>query len=250
MNNQERFFELLNAVTVDCKDDGERFTVADRIGVIERLLEESVYFPVVREPLALLYAKRPLNDGDRVMLISSHVDCVYSKCFCSDEGDSLRGTFDNSFGNASVLWSMLGDALPDNVVVAFTGDEEHGSNGALQAMTAMAKLGCSISFALVQDVTNEGWKGGALFALENDRVDLLTAYAIISTLAEYSGKFAFCHNAEPDESWDYAAQGIPAISLCLPVCGDMHSDDGVVVRKRSAVEYCKVLQMLACLLTP
>ena len=37
----DEFYKLLEAVTVDCKDDGERFTVADRIEVIERLLENN-----------------------------------------------------------------------------------------------------------------------------------------------------------------------------------------------------------------
>lgn len=245
----ECFFDLLKAVTVDCKDDGTAFTVNDRVAVIERMLDGSSYVLAAREPLALLYSKRLPVAGDRVLLVSSHVDCLYERCFCSDEGECVRGTFDNAFGNAAILWCMLNDRLPDNVVVAFTGDEERDSRGALQALGALGKLGCSVSFALVQDVTNVGWENGALFAIENDLgVDILTAYAVVSSLEGYSGKFAFCHNALPDESWDYAECGVPSMSLCMPVGGELHGGEGVMLRKAAVPGYCDVLCTLAGLL--
>ena len=240
------FFSLLRAVTVDCKDNGREFTVADRIAVIERLLGGTSYMPIAREPLALLFAKHRPVEGEKVVLVSSHVDCVYGKCFCNDEGDCFRGTFDNSFGNAAVLWCMINDTLPYNVVVAFTGDEERNSNGAVQALLALGNIGCRVSSAIVQDVTNEGWESGALFTIENDSgFDILRAYNIVSSLETYSGKFAFRHDAEPDESWDYAERGIPCLTLCAPVGGDMHSDEGVLLRKESAMEYCDALAHLA-----
>ena len=34
---------IINQVTVDCKDDGRRFTVTDRIRVIEDLLKDTDY---------------------------------------------------------------------------------------------------------------------------------------------------------------------------------------------------------------
>lgn len=246
MSTTNDFFSLLQAVTVDCKDNGEYFTVDSRVKAIERLLAATPYRLVCREPLALLFAKRELCEGENVVLVSSHIDCLYNNCFCNDEGDCLRGTFDNSFGNAAVLWCMLNDALPSNVVVAFTGDEERDSQGAIQALLAIGRSGCSISLAIVQDVTNVGWESGALFTIENDRgIDLLSAHRVVSALERYKGKYAFEHNAEPDESWDYADYGIPCLSLCLPVCGNLHSDEGVVARKSSIVEYCKALSMLA-----
>jgi hypothetical protein len=243
------FFSLLRAVTVDCRDNGEAFTVTDRVAVIEHVLGKTDYKLIARQPLVLLYAKRELHEGDRVLLISSHIDCVFSKCFCSDEGECLRGTFDNSFTNAALLWNMLNNTLPDNVVVAFTGDEERDSHGAVQAVVALGQSGCEVSAALVLDVTNEGWENGALFTLENDLgVDILTGYNIISSLEKYDGSFAFKHNALPDESWDYADYGIPSLSLCVPVGGELHGDAGVLLRKESALEYCRVLPLLATLL--
>ena len=158
----------------------------------------------------------------------------------------MRGTFDNSFGNAAVLWNMIQDRLPDNVVVAFTGDEESDSQGAVQAVVALGQMGCEVAAALVLDVTNEGWESGALFTIENDLgIDILTGYNIISSLEQYGGRFAFKHNAEPDESWDYADCGVPCFTLCVPVGGELHGDAGVLLRKESATEYCNVLSLLA-----
>lgn len=243
------FFSLLRAVTVDCRDNGEAFTVTDRVAVIEHVLGKTDYKLIARQPLVLLYAKRELHEGDRVLLISSHIDCVFSNCFCSDNGDCMCGTFDNSFTNAALLWNMLNNTLPDNVVVAFTGDEERDSHGAVQAVVALGQSGCEVSAALVLDVTNEGWENGALFTLENDLgVDIFTGYNIISSLEKYDGSFAFKHNALPDESWDYADYGIPSLSLCVPVGGELHGDAGVLLRKESALEYCRVLPLLASIL--
>ena len=243
------FCELLGMLTVDCKDDGCVFTVTDRISVIERLIEDTPYKVVAREPLALICAKREFGEGDGVLLVSSHVDCVYGRCFCSDVGECLQGTFDNSFTNAALLWNMLHDRLPDNVVVAFTGNEESDSQGAVQTVVALGQMGCTVAAALVLDVTNVGWESGALFAIENDSgIDILTGYNIISSLEQYAGRFAFKHNALPDESWDYADYGIPSLTLCVPVGGELHGDAGVLLRKESALEYCNVLSLLASLL--
>ena len=249
MSSTQDFFDILTAVTVDCKDNGERFTVTDRVAVIERMLQNSDYKLISRRPLALLYSKREVREGDRVLLISSHIDCVYGRCFCNDEDECMRGTFDNSFGNAAVLWNMIHDRLPDNVVVAFTGDEELDSRGALQVVEALGEMGVEVTTALVQDVTNVGWESGALFTIENDLgIDILTGYNIISSLEQYGCRFAFKHNAEPDESWDYADCGVPCFTLCVPVGGELHGDAGVLLRKESALEYCNVLAHLARML--
>ena len=246
MRPEKDFFDILQTVTVDCKDNGECFTVTDRVAVVERMLEKTDYKLISHQPLALLYAKHPLHEGDRVLLISSHIDCVYPRCFCADEGDCLRGTFDNSFTNAAVLWAMINNTLPDNVVVAFTGNEESDSQGAVQTVVALGQMGCAVAAALVLDVTNEGWESGASFTLENDLgIDILTGYNIISSLEKYDGRFAFKHNALPDESWDYADYGIPSLTLCVPVGGELHGDAGVLLRKESALEYCNVLPLLA-----
>lgn len=242
MKNINGFIELLESVTVDCKDDGNHFVVPDRVSVIERLLGNTEYRLVAREPLALVYAKRELCAGDDVVLVSSHVDSLHASCFCNDEGDFLRGTFDNSFGNAAILWHMLAGKLPDNVVVAFTGDEEHNSQGAVQVVLSLGRMQCNIKFVLVLDVTNTGCGSGASFALENDLgIDMVTAYKIIEAVNSLGLEYAFEHNAEPDESWDYNDYGIPSLSLCVPVQGCLHGDSGVMLNKMSVAGYCKAL---------
>ena len=50
--------------------------------------------------------------------------------------------------------------------------------------------------------------------------------------------------AEADESWEYDEQELPCFSFCLPVCGDMHSDEGVYVRKESFSMYIEALKEL------
>ena len=245
MDRTARFIELLNAVTVDCKDNGKEFVADDRISVIERLLDGSAYKVVAREPLALVYAKRDVCEGDSVVVVSSHVDCLYSSCFCNDEGDCLRGTFDNSFGNAAILWQMHAGTLPDNVAVAFTGDEERDSRGAVQTVLALGKMHCAVEFALVLDVTNVGWECGANVTLENDLgVDIITAHSIVEAVRKCNAEYAFEHNAEPDESWDYNDYGIPALSLCIPAKGDLHSDGGVLLRKSDFIHYCNALEAI------
>ena len=111
MHPQQDFFDILQAVTVDCKDNGECFTVTDRVAVVERMLEKTEYKLISRQPLALLFAKRVPQECEKIVLISSHVDCVYSSCFCDDADGCWRGTFDNSFGNTAVLWYYQGILL-------------------------------------------------------------------------------------------------------------------------------------------
>lgn len=250
MDKTANLIELLKSVTVDCKDDGKNFTVADRVMVIEKLLEGTAYSLVAREPLALIYAKRELRAGDSVVLVSAHIDCLYASCFCNDNADCLRGTFDNSMGNAAILSLMVKGLLPDNVVVAFTGDEERDSQGAVQTLLALGRMQCEIKFALVLDVTNTGWKSGASVALENDLgIDLLTAHGIVAAVEKTGVKYIFKHDAEPDESWDYNDYGIPSLSVCAVVDGFLHGNEGVLLCKKSLVPYCKVLLAVIDVLT-
>ena len=76
MHPQQDFFDILQAVTVDCKDDGTQFILPDRIEAIESLLKNTPYTLIAREPLALLFAKRVPQECEKIVLISSHIDCV------------------------------------------------------------------------------------------------------------------------------------------------------------------------------
>ena len=241
---------LLKMVTVDCKDDGTTFQVTDRIEVIKEYLKTTSYQLIAEENLFLLYGKLVPQAGTPVVLVSSHIDCVYKRCFCTEESDTYHGTFDNSYTNAALLHEMMHDHLPDNVLIAFTGDEEHDSAGVIAVNLHLTRQQTPIHFALVLDVTNAGWEKQHFFAIENDMgVDLLTAHRIIETIRPYEGKYTFLHDAEPDETWDYDEYGIPCMTLSVPVGGNMHGEEGVSVRKTSFPVYCDVLSSLAHALT-
>ena len=239
-------FRLLQKITVDCKDDGQSFQINDRIYAIKDGLKDSAYTLLAEHELFLLYGRQSLLPEKPIVLISSHIDCVYSKCFCSEAKDCYHGTFDNSFTNAALLYVMKYHPLPFNVFIAFTGDEEHNSGGAVALTVYLTQHQNPIRFALVLDVTNEGWYEQHLVALENDLgIDLLTAHRIIETMKPYTGRYAYVHDAAPDETWDYNEYGIPSLTLSAPVCGDMHDDSGVDVRKETFPFYCNVLNDLA-----
>ena len=196
--------------------------------------------------LCRIYGKQPV-EGKSVILISSHVDCVYNRLFCEEttDGQYLRGTFDNSITNACVLSAMLKGPLSDNVVVAFTGDEEKESGGAYEVVEKLRECDSHIALAIVLDVTEEGWEERNLFTIENDLgIDILTGHRIISTLEKYQGEYGFVHDSEPDESYDYDEEEIPCFSLCIPSLGDMHNERGVLVRRESLSIYCDVLSDL------
>ena len=247
--DEGEFFTLLRKVTCDCKDDGHSFQVLDRIDVIKDYLGDSAYHLLAEEDLFLLYGKKPLSEGDSVVLISSHIDCVFSQCFCRENPPYYQGTFDTSFTNAAVLYAMKQGCFPDNVVIAFTGDEEKDSAGAVAVNVYLTKLACTIKFALVLDVTLAGWDNHCLLAIENDLgIDLLTAHRLVECMKPYQGIYEFLHFAEPDETWDYADYGIPCLTLSAPVSGNIHGDEGVLLRKETIPVYGEVLLLLASVL--
>lgn len=238
--------DILKAVTVDCKDNQREFTVKDRINVIGSMLSNSPYQLVNKGKLCLIYAKKTVKNKS-VILISSHIDCVYSRLFCEDLNDGhLRGTFDNSLTNSCLLYDMLADRFGDNVAIAFTGDEEESSNGAIEVMRIFRRQNTQIKFCIVLDVTEEGWHERCPFTIENDLgVDIETGYKIISTIKEWGQNYAFVHDAEPDESWDYDEEDIPCLTLCCPIKGDMHSDEGCLTRKELLSVYSEAIVRLS-----
>lgn len=71
------YVELLNRLTVDCKDDGKQFRKQDRIHEVKALLENSDYELLGEGNLSLLYGKSAGEGNTYRTLVSSHVDCVY-----------------------------------------------------------------------------------------------------------------------------------------------------------------------------
>ena len=247
MKERKELMTIINQVNVDCKDDGRNFTVTDRIQSIESLLENTDYHLLHKGNLCFIYGKKPVKNQS-VILISSHIDCVYDRLFCREYEDLhlLNGTFDNSLTNACLLYDMIHGRLNDNVVIAFTGDEEEDAGGVKEVVRQFRKWNTSIALTIVLDVTEEGWKEKRMFTVENDlNVDIKTGSRVIELLEKYRDVYGFIHNSEPDESYDYDEEDIPCFSLCIPSYGDMHGKDGVSVRTDSLFTYCDVLAELA-----
>ena len=243
--------EILEKVMVINRDDGKRFICTDRIDAINKILWNSRYRRVNPQGLFLLYSVKPIEEIEHPFLISSHIDCEedITKCFTSYESDMmLKGTYDNGVTNAAILYLMLNNKLPDNVIVAFTGDEEVDSTGAKQVSRFLRKKGKLTFTVLVLDVTDMGWKEKADFTIENNFWSELLGESLIESLKEIKGKWLFVPSdlqnipsyvasdniiyseAEADESWDYDEEKLKCFSLCLPVYGEMHSDEGVLLR--------------------
>lgn len=248
-------FTILKQIMRLCRDDGERFTDTGRLDEIRRLLQDSRWRRVNPQGLFHLYAARLLDElRGPVVLVTSHADCApgITRCFCEEAGEGLlRGTFDNAATNAVILSLMLEGALPENVLVAFTGDEEAGSRGIVGTVRFLRSRKIGIDLAVVLDVTDMGWEERATFTVENDFWDDASGKRVIERLGKLSEEWRFVPEdpenippyvppervipceSEPDESWTLAEMGIPCFSLCLPVRGFMHSDRGVLARRSS-----------------
>ena len=256
--------ELLKEMNVLCRDNGVVFTDTRRLEVIEEKLLGSLY-SCVRGNLFRLYSKKPLAEMEgKLLLVSSHVDCEarITECFSREESlELLLGTYDNSITNTAILSLMMEGSLPEQVVIAFTGDEEEDTQGATDVIRHLRRMGKKCR-AMVLDVTDYGWVEGADFTIENNFWKRKIGEKVCG-LAERSGypwlfvprnpekipdyvpkSRAYGREAEPDESWEYDEQDIKVFSLCIPVDGPMHSNQGTLARKRSFVHYVEVLKSL------
>lgn len=246
------YSDLLQQLTVESKDNGTSFLVHTRRNRILDILKDTEYVLIHEGPLSLVYAKRGVDNRAGIQLISSHIDCVYKNCFVESWSEGWKGTFDNSATNAAVIELMLQDKLDSQTLIAFTGDEEHDANGAREVMDFFIREKLIIQYAIILDVTNEGWDDCADFSIENDHgFDILTGYQIVSLLQTAEFPCVFVHDAEPDESWEYRngvpeiLPSIPCLSICLPVHGDMHKEDGVLMRASAISPYQQIITELA-----
>ena len=247
-NDNLMYEELLRYLTVVSRDNGAEFTVADRRDVLMQLLSGSDYELVSQTPLSLVYARKDAELEHGSVLISSHIDSVYENCFVEDSDEYWKGTFDNSATNAALVMLMLTKRLPANVIVAFTGDEELDSRGAMEVTEFIVDKGVPVGSIVVLDVTNGGWESEVAFSIENDALfDILTGYNLIAVARNSGVPFAVRPDAEPDEAADYLKflgerqYPLPIFTLCLPVGGDMHSEEGTLMRKSSVVPFCDYL---------
>lgn len=263
---KKKYFKILERLNVVNYDNGISFTDTARLDVIKDMLQNSEYERVNRKGLFHLYSKKPISlmQGPLVLL-SSHVDCHRKITQCFSEvlsGGMLLGTYDNSITNAAVLALMLENKLTENVVVAFTGNEEVSSIGALQLAQYLRNYTTDVT-VIVLDVSYEGYNQEADFTIENDfwTKNIGMVVTEIARQSGYAWRFVpkaeeempdyvpeenrIYRNGEADEAWDYEAF-FPCFSFCLPVGdGEMHDNRGVSARQKGFLHYMEVLARLA-----
>lgn len=243
--------DILDKINIPSHDNGIRFTKTDRIDFIKSELLKSQY-RLTDLGIALIYSKKPietLKDAS-VMLISSHVDCVkeMTACFSKKiDNHFIKGTYDNSITNAAVLSLMLKNRLPDNVVIAFTGNEEYGGAGAIRVAEYFDSFDI-VPITIVLDVTYDGYRENKFFTIENLNEYLENSNFIPHTaliLKKEREHYVYVDDADIDETWKYSKYEFPCFSLCLPVKGKMHSTEGVTVRLDSFKEYIRALEKIS-----
>lgn len=272
--NSNDIINLLEDITVLCRDNGVTFESekSERVQVLKKKLVSSDYL-CTEGDLFLLYHKRELKEYSEVLLVSTHIDCKrpdrsnygegITRCFSAQVSKQfLKGTYDNAITNTAILCLMLENRLPEDVIIAFTGDEEENCNGALAVVKHLRKN--KISFAsIVLDVTDAGWQENVDFTIENNFWHDKLGKKVISLANTFSDNWFFVPeevydvpeyvakdkvyylSSESDESWDYDEADVKCFSLCIPVNGNMHSDEGVYVRIKSFMEYILILETLA-----
>ncbi len=257
------FDELLQQIvhlTVPCADDGHRFTSRDRLDRIVTELNRSPYVLLDSRPLAYVYRHQEYDAEKPTILISNHIDSLYSNYFTNDADNVVHGTFDNSACNAVAVASMVRGMLAPQALIAFTGDEEDESTGADQTMEILRMQGMAfraLELVITLDLTEEAY-GSSHFTIENSFVtsrhdDSLLRFSRKRKLKRYLrgilGDPTFVKNAEADESWQYDEYDLNCFSLCLPCAllgHDMHDDSGVMIRKNSLMEFAGALQKIVC----
>ena len=150
---------------------------------------------------------------------------------------------------------MLEGTLPENVLVTFTGDEEMSSHGITETVRYLRSKRIGIDLAVVLDVTDMGWEEHAGFTVENNFWDDSRGARVIEQIRRLDAQWRFVPEdpenipsyvppervipceAEPDESWQLDELDVPCFSLCLPIRGPMHSDDGALARRSSFTAY-------------
>ena len=244
----------------------------DRLDAIRELLKDSGYTEILL-PHAQIWRKNMAAPID--MIVSSHADVVdsISKCFSTlTENGYLIGTYDNAGTNGAAVIAMLEGNIPDNVIFAFTADEETGRcNGAKQVLEYARNQGYE-PICMALDVTWEGYDDGNLFSVENlssghkknEDVSFLNrvAQAAMNMETEDFRSFSMVRinkDTKPtiipeqyiakdtgmfDEAFAYIKEHAKAFSLCLPCDGSMHGNHGVTVRQPGFEGYVNALKTM------
>jgi len=267
------FPEILNSVNSSSIDNGAQFIDPTRKQAIIQLLADSNYNLIKQDGLSIIYKHKHAAIKPAI-LISCHIDSLYTAHFHRKYNDAeILGTFDNSICNALLVDMMSRDLLPSNVIIAFTGNEEHeclGVNDTIHfLMEHDSHIWDHLALVITLDITSDGYEmhnftvenyfieeeplnqSGLHFESEKQFKNYLK-----QKLNSYKEVlFINSQQAGPDESWEYDEYDLNCFSFCLPtrpidalrsaeVHEWMHNDKGIVIKEESIVEYPKALLKL------
>lgn len=278
---KEIAIDLAKKLSGPSADNGNEFTDDTRLKAIAEELAGSAYSLIVDDSLFKLYAKKPLDKLPKdLLVISSHADCLQFHPVFSQTADKLHGIFDNAITNAAAVFNMKYTDMPDNVVFAFTGDEEDECRGAKRVHKCLTAAGKKYK-AIVLDVTEAGWYDS--FSVENCFIHKKsqewgsrlvkcvdaegTTWVYVSGEPDEPEKYLdaefYVGNARygrasidgnkfeeagEDEAWTYDEYKVDCFSFCLPIYEEnrhMHSPRGIDAKKTSYYEYIGMLGKLA-----
>ena len=257
VTDNKRIFSRISRLTVPCSDDGKKFILTERLDLITQALRKSDYNCLADLPLAKVYHHRDFQLDKPAILVSCHIDSVYSEYFARMQDGELHGTFDNSACNALLVEAMLQNLLPAQALVTFTGDEEKKSRGADRTIVFLQKMDIfqTLEMVITLDLTEEHF-GSCHFTIENHCVEKKNKESLLKfskkqDMVDYLSAMidspVFIKNAEPDESWIYREYDLNCFTLCLPcrlLGEDMHDDTGVAIKEDSVTGYIEALKRL------
>lgn len=261
VKNQEIHKQIIEDMTAMCRSNKKEFIVDSRIKVIRDYLKNTSYKEYYSQDAPVsLWSKAKIEDLPRdIVLISSHADIVNNISACNSkltEEGFYKGTYDNIITNAAALILMLEADLPENIVFAFTGDEETGRcNGAKEAASYLYR-NKKKPICIALDVTFEGFDENDLCSIENASAPKHIEQEFLNNLVDNFSKaegeeqtFHFVKLGEShvpskiekkymakssgmyDEGMCYKEEGYSALSFCIPCDGSMHSEAGVYIKQ-------------------
>ncbi len=246
--------EILTKVNIKCEDDRHGFKDSKKTDTVDRLLRESQYRKISDGRLTKIYSQLKISElQDRnLLVVSSHIDTVYDNFYFRDGSDVVTGTLDNSITNAVLIDIIRKNRLPEEVIVAFTGNEEKESLGVDETVSFLHACKANVEFAVSLDVTNRGYRNHGYtienyFVRKGDRRIFSSKRQflkyIIGLLEKKKVKSIHHVGADPDDTWQFDEHNMNCFTFCLPCRGIafhndwMHDDIGFVVRKSAIIEF-------------
>lgn len=237
------YLKILKQINLVCKDDGLKFIEFQKMNAIIRLLND------YKVNLNNLFAEFFVNEKAAIIL-SSHIDSVYSKTFTFVRNNIIYGTLDNSISNAAIIYLMVNKPeLFSNVKVVFTGNEENGFGGAKAYSSYINKN----DIVITADVT---FNERPIVKIENPSRSLdMKMQKFLKN--KYDREIIdYDTNYSSDETEIYSIFTCNTLSLSIPInpiqANDdnwMHSEFGQWVDKKIINQYLKFLEELILFLS-